>query len=140
MLSKKYNLLLKSFDAGLTVDEQKQLDAALGESEALRLEQEQLIVIRQALWTFSTPGFRPFFSERIIAKIKASKEQVDFEPFFESLKLAFRPLAISALVLIIGMMSFNAIQNNESFISSLLPSEETSLEQAFDPTLTYFQE
>ena len=138
MSDKMQNLLLKSFDTQLSDDEQKQLDAALKASHTLQLEKEQFELVRQTLSKVPPPRFRPFFTERVMARVNTADKQANFESLFDSLIIAFRPLAISAAVIILGLMSFNAIQNHQSFLSGLFPS--TTLEQAFDPALTYFQE
>jgi len=140
MSNKAYRLLLKSFDADLSPKEKKQLDTALQESKSLRLEKEQLMLIRQKLNHISHPGFRPYFADRVMSQIQSSKNQYRYDLFFESLKTAFRPLAISVTLLILGLMSYNAIQSDRSFLSALLPMEEATLEQALDPSWIYFVE
>lgn len=140
MTKKMIDLLLKSFDTDLTIEEQQRLDDALKASPELRIQKQELIRMRDLMGN-SDFRFRPHFSDRVMAGIRdLKKKRSEMDPFFESLVLAFRPLAISALLFILGFMSYNALHNHQPFIAGLIPSQETSLEQAFDPAWTYFQE
>lgn len=140
MKEKNYDLLLKSFDSKLSDKEQNQLDQVLLHSESLRIEKERLEFIRQACRSTHETHFRPFLAERVLAKITSEKRHEAFDPFFESLKKGFKPLAAAAILLIIGSISLYAIQNDQSILSNFFPSESNQLEQAFDPTWAFFQE
>ncbi|MBN2102528.1 hypothetical protein JW835_00640 [bacterium] len=140
MSDKMYNLLLKSFDTDLSDDEQIKLETALKQSAELRFEKDRLLKIRHALRHVLYTRFQPFFADRVIARIQSVKTSNSIDLFFESLKTAFRTLVIPVALLIIGFMSYNAIHRNQSFLSSLFPQEEASLEQALDPAWTFFQE
>lgn len=140
MKEKMYNLLLKSFDTKLSNKKQNQLEQALLLSESLRSEKMQLEQIRQACLESPETHFRPFFAERVLSKINSEKRREIFDPFFESLKKGFKPLAITSIVLIISSISLYAIQKDQSILSDFFPSESNQLEQAFNPVWAYFQE
>ena len=139
MNTKIYKLLIKSYDVQLSRKDQNQLQHRLNESDSLKNAKSQIEQIRHILNEGGNENFKPYFADRVIAKIRELRENSRME-FFESLKWAFRPLAISAVILILGLLSFYAIDTHESFLSGIEPFPEPSLEQAMDPVYAYFQE
>jgi hypothetical protein len=139
MKRKIYNLLLKSFEIQLPKKDLDHLNRVLHESDSLRKTKTQIEQIRHLLDEPGELNFKPRFTDHVIAKIRQLRDNSRTE-FFESLKWAFRPLAISAIMLILGLMSFYAIDAHESFLSGIEPFPEPSLEQAMDPVFVYFQE
>lgn len=125
------DLLLRSFDSNLSVEETERLEEALKNSEPLQREKEHLIQIRQMAASESV-RFRPFFAERVMHRILSEKSRLE-EDFSSSLQALFRPMMIAAVVLILAMVSFNALKKHV-FISTALSSNDISLEEAFDPT------
>lgn len=131
-------LLLRSFDAELTTDEQSRLDEALADSESLKLEQEQLKIMRDAIGRGASRSFRPFFAERVMNRIQTiQQDALVFDPFFESLKNLFKPVLITAVVLIAIMMSYNAVRHEGTLLAS---ESSVTLEEAFDPVYEWIQE
>lgn len=139
MNKKIYNLLLKSYDIQLSRKDQNQLQHMLDDSDPLKKAKSQIEQVRHLLNEGGNENFKPYFADRVIAKIRELRENSRTE-FFESLKWAFRPLVISAVLLILGLMSFYAIDTHESFLSGIKPYSEPSLEQGMDPMYVYFQE
>ena len=139
MNTKIYKLLIKSYDVQLSRKDQNQLQHMLDDSDPLKKAKSQIEQVRHLLNEGGNENFKPYFADRVIAKIRELRENSRTE-FFESLKWAFRPLVISAVLLILGLMSFYAIDTHESFLSGIKPYSEPSLEQGMDPMYVYFQE
>jgi len=141
MDEKMCELLLRSFDANLTPDEQILLDEALAISDTLRLEQEQINIVRDAIGQGASHSFRPFFAERVMQRIQSSVKSYErLDPFFESLMAAFRPVMIAAGVLIAIMLSYNAVRHDGALMAGVLTEPDVSLEEAFDPVYDWIQE
>lgn len=133
-------LLLRSFDSKLAAEEQARLDRALKESESLRLDQEQLKVMRSAIRQGASRSFRPFFAERVMRRIESSvqaRERLD--PFFESLMAVFKPVMIAAGILIVIMLSYNAVRHDGALVAGVA-EPDVSIEDAFDPAYDWIQE
>ncbi len=140
MKNKLRALLFRSFDTELTSDEKKQLDDALGASEALRQEQERLVSMRRIFGKVK-PSFRPFFAERVIRRLEATRGQETLvDPFFESLLAFFRPVVITVIILIIIALSVNAVRNNGNVMAGVMTQTDVSLEEAFNPVYTWLEE
>ena len=60
-----------------------------------------------------------------------------FDPFFESLKNLFKPVIIAAAVLIVVMLSYNAVRHEGTLLAS---ESNVTLEEAFDPVYEWIQE
>lgn len=140
MNEKIHELLLRSFDTELTSDERNRLDESLHASESLRLEQEQIKIMREVIRKGAFQSFRPFFAERVMHRIQSMRQsREEFEPFFESLMTIFRPVFIAAAVLIVIMLSFNAVRHNGALMAGVL-EPDISIEEAFDPVYEWIQE
>lgn len=136
-----HDLLLRSLDAELTADEQKQLDAALAESEELRREAEQLDLLRQNVTNSTPQSFSPFFAEKVLSQIRTEKSlKNEAESFFDALFASFRPVALAAAVIIFVLLSFNAFQNNGRVWAGVLTGESVGVELAFDPASDWIGE
>lgn len=134
-----HDLLLRSFDSDLSAKEQKQLDEALTQSEVLRLEKEQMTILRQTIGQGGTAKFKPFFAERVMHRIQAEEAPSLSEDFFSSLNSLFRPVAFATILLIVAMVSFNAVKK-DVIISSALDSPDVSLEEVFNPMVDWIKE
>ena len=133
-----HKLLLRSFDADLTVDEKSRLDRALADSESLRLEHEQMKTLRKAVEQGVSHSFRPFFADRVMSRLKTiQKSNERFDPFFESLMHLFKPVLVAAAVLIAIMISYNAVRHEGTLLAS---ESKVTLEDAFDPVYEWIQE
>jgi hypothetical protein len=134
MKKNPYDLLLKSLDQPLKPDERERLNASLEHSAGLRDSARRLTEMRQLFKAAPPLRFEPFFATRVMANLRnaSSTREVDF---FELLKMDFRTLVLAALLFILGLMSYNAIHEKESFLPA-----EVSVQQALDPAFAYFQE
>lgn len=67
--------LYRSFDEGLSPEEQQQLEAALAASESLRAEQQRLQVLRQSLSSLQ-PEASEAFTDAVMARLNADRANV----------------------------------------------------------------
>ena len=135
MKKNAHDLLLQSFDALLNDQEQAILNRALSDDVSLQLEKERLQLMRRALQSTPRPAFPPFFSNRVMGRVRDLQANAGLaDPFFESLKSAFKPVMALSLILLVGIISYNNTSNRDETLAGLLPSEEIAIEQAFTPT------
>lgn len=88
------NILIKSFDEKLSPEEQKQLDATLKESSALREEKRSLEEMRTLIGSTSFQ-FAEGFSDRVMSNIEKTKPE-----FFIGFYNAFVRVAIAGVAAI----------------------------------------
>lgn len=67
--------LYRSFDEGLSPEEQQQLEAALATSESLRAEQQRLQLLRQSLSSLQ-PEASEAFTDAVMARLNADRANV----------------------------------------------------------------
>lgn len=140
MKTSAHDLLLRSLDSKLTPGEQEQLDKAMAQSEALRLEAEQLELLRQTVAGSVPRTFRPFFAERVLSRIRSEGSEMNPLSFFDALFATFRPLALAAVVILVVMLSFNAVRNDGEVMAGVLSSDSVGVELAFDPASDWIGE
>ena len=70
----------------------------------------------------------------------SESKKLNQQLYFESLFKVFRPIAITAALVIIMLMSYNMFKSNKISFSSALGEPEITLEQVVDPTLTLTME
>lgn len=140
MYEKYLELLYRSFDSELSKEEQEQLEQALIDSEELRREKENIRALRQSISMQKRQSFKPFFADRVMAKIAETKQKNDEELFFESLFALFRPVAIAATILIIIVIGYNISASGQVSVDSALAVPDLSLEEVFDPTISLIAE
>ncbi len=117
MNDKQLQLLILSFDAKLSQKEQDLLHQALKSSPELRTEQKRIIKMRKRLAESGENKFKPFFSARVMQKIKSSQSQE--EEFANSLTWAFRMFATIGAVTIILLFSINSKLGKEMSLNSI---------------------
>jgi len=141
MSKKIYNLLLRSLDEPLTPQEQHRFEEAINCSETLRLELEQLKIMRQSIHKSGKYKFRPFFAERVMHRIETfTKRKPAEETFFFALKEVFRPVAIGAVIFIIIMLSYQAVRNGDVAFAGVVNHSDITLDEAFDLRVEWIQE
>lgn len=114
MDKKLYNLLLKSFDTDLSEKERQQLEDAL-KSPELQREKERLEQMRSALSGQSAPSFGPFFSERVVNRVRdLSRNGTLAQDFFDSLIYMFRRFALVGGLAACLLFSANLITRDAS--------------------------
>lgn len=135
MDKKIIELLNRSFDSILTKVQQNELDEALQKSHELREEKESLIRLRKRISGNAGQTFSAFFADKVMAKITSNRTESNEERFFESLISVFRPVAIAAAMLLVILVSYNILNNQEYSLVSSFTHSQVTLEDAFDPIL-----
>ena len=140
MKKKDLKLLLHSFDKELKSGDQKLLDEALEKSAELREQKESIIKMRNAISNTKTEVFKPFFAERVMSKIYSLEKPSSKDIEFESLFSIFRPVAVSAVVLIIMFISYNWFSNGQLPEEIAFNESDISIVDAFDPMIELIEE
>ena len=119
MDKKTLKLLYRSLDEELNREEKENLEKAIKESAELRIEKERLLAQRQAIAESRGLFFKPFFTERVMDRIKALDQKKNgFESFYDTLLLMFRRFAILGAAILLLLLIYN-LQ-----VGDILPSEE----------------
>ena len=126
-------LLYRSFEGSLMPEEQRRLEDSLAKSKSLREEKQRLEAIRHSVTSSTSHTFEPFFAERVMRRIEQKKSQQ--EPFFDALLAVFRPVFVGAVVMVIGLVSYNMIRKDRISLAAAFAEPEVTLEEAYDPTL-----
>ncbi|UCC38968.1 MAG: hypothetical protein JSV96_14325 [Candidatus Aminicenantes bacterium] len=100
-------LLYRSFDDDLDEKERNELEEALINSEQLRQEKEKILAQRKAISESAAQSFKPFFAERVMARIDALSEKTETETFYETLRAVFKPFAIAGAVAMAALILYN---------------------------------
>ncbi len=128
-------LLYRSFDNALTSGEQKQLERALKQSKELREEKRQINTMRTAISDSPAKSFKPFFTDKVMQRISSfNNAKTTPDTFFESLFTIFRPVFVTATILLIALLSYNLIKSDQPSLAGAFAEPEVTLEQAIDPT------
>ena len=136
MDKKILDLLYKSLDHTLSTTEQGKLDQALKTLKDAQLEKKQLLKLRQGIADSKVKSFKPFFADKVMRNISSINNESSMqEDFFNSLFNAFRPIAITATIILIVMMSYNIIRSDNMSLANALAEPEISLEYVFDPVM-----
>jgi hypothetical protein len=121
--------------------DQHRLKEAINRSETLRLELENLKAMRQSIHESGKHKFRPFFAERVMRRIGAfPKHKSAEETFFFALKEVFRPVAIAAVIIIVIMLSYQAVRNGDVAFAGVVNHSDVTLDEAFDLRVEWIQE
>jgi len=130
MDKKILKLLYRSFDEELNKKENRQLEAAMKQSEELRLERDRILAQRQALAESPKSSFKPFFAERVMSQIESLGEKKNgLETFYETLLVMFRRFALAGAAILIILLLYNlrtgdALSTDEIFYASDVAIEE----------------
>ena len=133
MNQKILELLYRSFDGQLTVEEQRQLDKALSGSQALQEEKEAIATIRRAVSNSATQTFKPFFAEKTMQHIRSRSEKAaKFEEVFNLWLWSFRRLALAGTLAIILLLVINVMSIGNLSIDSALVIPQLTIDDAWD--------
>ncbi|KPL18935.1 MAG: hypothetical protein AMJ92_05510 [candidate division Zixibacteria bacterium SM23_81] len=140
MNKKAIDLLYRFFDDALTPEENEELNEALARSKELRDEKDRIVALRNEISASAAKSFRPFFAERVMHAITSATEAKNgLEKFFESLKLAFRRVAVVSATAILLLLVYNFVKSGDISITGAFGmSQETLvevLESPFDATM-----
>lgn len=124
MADKIRDLLYRSLDDELRLEERRILDKALKESEELRHEWEQIKAQRLAITESSPASFGILFPERVMSRIESlGQKKNGFESFYDTLLLVFRRFAIIGAAILLLLLIYNfkagdALSTDEIFYAS----------------------
>ena len=130
------DLLLKSLDSELSIDEYQQLETALERSSDLRAEKENILKMRRSVKSAAATSFESGFQDRVMARIQVKND----EEFTFNLFQIFRPVAIAAVLLIIITASFNMWSSDQFSVDGILALTDISPADAFNPLVDLAQE
>ena len=141
MNDKILKLLYRSFDEPLTPAEKLFLDNALKQHRELREEKERISALREKVSRNGSQSFKPFFAERVMQRISRSEYGTSGqEVFWDSLVTMFRPVAIGAAIILLVIMTYNIKKSDHLSFAAAFASQEVTLEDAIDPTLSLAME
>jgi hypothetical protein len=126
-------LIYKSLDTDLSRKEAILLNQELLQSEELLKKYSQLESIREAIYKTAETEFRPGFEEQLIRKINSTKTEKFYLGWYESLVPSFQRIALTAVFILVVLVSYNLSNGNKYSIESLLGINDTSIEYAYDP-------
>jgi hypothetical protein len=132
---KAVRLLYKSLDKTLSAKEEAYLQKAFSKFDGLENEISELLILRQRLGK-SSSGFRPFFSDRVISRVKQQRRQIAKQYFFDSLTTRFYRVAVAAAVAILVLISFNVLKTQNSSASETVVSSSRDLDEVLVPAFT----
>ncbi|HDL18621.1 MAG TPA: hypothetical protein ENH29_06170 [Bacteroidetes bacterium] len=141
MNDKMLKMLHRSFDEPLTPAEKQYLEDALKQHRELREEKERIGALREKVAHSGSQAFKPFFAERVMQRISRSEYAVSGqETFWDSLVAMFRPIAIGAAIILVVIMTYNIKKSDHFSLAAAFASQELTLEDATDPTLSLAME
>ncbi len=131
------DMLYRSLDSDLSVQEREQLDRALAESAELRAEQKQLLAMRGSIKTGTAESFGPFFAERVMNKVKAETgDEIGLHEMFESLTTVFRRVAVVGAVAVIALVALNLnASEDKTFAAAFGVTEDADIEELAESPL-----
>lgn len=139
MNKKLLNLLYRSFDEELFNNNKQQLESALTQYQELREEKKKIELIRKNISDTAVKSFHPFFADKVMRRIKQNGTKGK-EIFFESLLHTFRPVLITATIIIIMLVSFNLFKSEKISLRAALGEPEINFEDVVDPAFTITME
>jgi len=124
-------LLIRYRDGDLTRAETDAVEARLRSEPRLRGRLEGLQAVAEALEQGATPSFRPFFSTRVMARIRSEAVE-PAEAMYDALRWVFARLAAASVVVMLGIGAYSAIEGGHaaSVVDSMLGLPEATLASA----------
>lgn len=130
-MNKAYqDLLYCSLDTPLTPEEQTKLGQALASNKELQEEKRLLENMRSMIKENTTQKFKPFFSAKVMQKIKMLSVKGD--DFISSLVWSFRLIAITAAAVVVILFAHNSFIRKDISIEALLSMPQTSIEETWE--------
>ncbi len=130
-MKKAQRLLYRSFDTGLSPEEDAELKRSLSQSEELRKELICIDKLRKAVSQVEIEGFQPFFVERVMARIR--EKEATSGVLFTSLYRAFRWALIPSLALLLGIFIRNVSSADGFSIRSAIGLPEVTVGDVLEP-------
>ena len=129
-LSHYEELLLKSWDATLTIDERNMLSKEIQHDSKLRKQSEQYLKVRDLLKRTQSDSFGPFFSERILNVIKNRADQIEYQIFY-----FFKKYQLVVLGVFVALLVANMLLSEQFPLQSILNYEKESFQEYFSMNL-----
>lgn len=127
-------LMYKSFDAPLSEEEKKILDSELHSSASINQEYINLLKLRKAVSSSTKDTFEPFFEERLMGKLNRTKKaEMNFDSVTAPLLASFKRIAVTAIIILVILISYNLTNGNNYSINNILGNSTTNVASAFDP-------
>jgi hypothetical protein len=115
MKSNDTDRMLRLIEGSLTEDAERELRDRIAASPELRREFERLNgtrqILRDTVRSSSERALRPFFTERLMSRL-ASRQSVE-EELAGFLSRIFRPIAVAASLLLVGLAIYNATLSSQ---------------------------
>ncbi len=132
------DLLFRSFEGLLTVDEEKQLSEALQNSAELREEKRRISETRQKISESAETKFSPFFAEKIMINIESLDScALDLDLFGTLAGNMFRRFLLAGTAAAVLLLTFNLLSSENISILSLIFGSDVTVSDMIDPLLAY---
>jgi hypothetical protein len=131
-------LLYRSFEQELSNAELSELEKGLSSSTELAEEKKRIAAMRHMLEATKARSFKPFFSSKVINRIKAAEQER--EGFLGSLVWSFRLVTIVGAVTIVLLFAYNALDQKSLSLDSLLAMPQIELQETWELDILTFEE
>ncbi|MHC4951191.1 MAG: hypothetical protein ACYTEU_09445 [Planctomycetota bacterium] len=127
------DLMYASFERELNEEEQKKLDEALEHSQILGKEHQELTELRETAGAAGDVSFTPFFADRVMERITfLEQESLNPSALFDSLRFAFRKVAVGAALACLVLLFFNLRSVEQPQTAQATESSEVYMEDVFE--------
>lgn len=109
MNKKALKLLYRFFDLKLSQKEQNFLDKALASSKDLREEKNRIESMRKAFPDSAKGNFSPYFTAKVMQRIREIKNKNTQVNFFNTLVYDFKIIAVAAAIVLGLLVVFNFV-------------------------------
>ena len=134
MNERHIDLLYRSLDSPLSIEDQGELKRALSESAELSAEKTRIMQLREVISHGGPQKFEPYFAERVLQRISLSQRRQENEvDFLASLQYLFRRVAVAAAVVCLLIIAYNIIENNGLSMNNLLGFQDYTIEDIWLP-------
>ena len=125
-------LLIRFRDGDLSDEEMARVVMRLREDPGLKRLLGRVDTLSQALELGAANSFGPFFSARVVARIRRSEMATPVDGIYESLRWMFARVAVACLVVMVGIGLYSAIGGGYggSVVDAMLGLPEATLETA----------
>jgi anti-sigma factor RsiW len=127
------DLMIRSLDGELTTADRLELNEALAGSAELRDELARLVAVRRVVADSRRASFGPFFAERVMRRIRTEGRAAGEESLLGALFSAFRPVALAAAAVAVGLMIYNSAKADKWSIAGARGVPQVTLEELTEP-------
>lgn len=119
-------LLLKSWDAPVSLNEREKLSALMQDDPVIRKQSDQYLRIRAVLLRSDPDSFGPFFAERIINIVKQRENETEYQILF-----FFRKYQVIILGVLVALLAANIFLTDELTLKALFGLDEETTQDIF---------